>query len=75
MPARGTAAWPDEVALPDPSGDTETMGIRVIKGHFDGLPAALEDIARDGYWPTTFISEPSPPPAVPVRPSASIWSN
>jgi uncharacterized protein YjlB len=40
------------------------MGVVVHKNYFDGLREALEDIARDGYWPTTFVSEPSPPPAV-----------
>lgn len=40
------------------------MGVVVHKQHFDGLREALEDIARDGYWPTTFVSPPSAPPAV-----------
>ena len=40
------------------------MGVTVHKHYFDGLREALEDITRDGYWPTTLLSEPSPPPAI-----------
>ena len=40
------------------------MGVVVHKNYFDGLRGALDDIAKDGYWPTTFVSDPSPPPDV-----------
>ena len=40
------------------------MGVSVKKNYFNGLRGALEDIARDEFWPTTFISEPSAPPDV-----------
>lgn len=40
------------------------MGVRVHKNFFNGLTEALADIAKDQYWPTTLISEPTPPPPV-----------
>ncbi len=40
------------------------MALTVHKNHFSGLREALEDIARDEFWPTTFISPPSAPPDV-----------
>ena len=40
------------------------MRVSVIKNHFEGLPGAMADIAKDGFWPTTLISKPSPPPAL-----------
>lgn len=36
------------------------MGLQVIKNHFVGLNGALADIRRTGYWPTTFVSPPTP---------------
>ena len=32
------------------------MRVSVIKKHFEGLPGAMADIAKDGFWPTTLIS-------------------
>lgn len=43
---------------------TQPMRVSVLKHHFEGLSGAMADIAQEGFWPTTFISKPSPPPAV-----------
>jgi len=36
------------------------MGIQVIENYFSNLDEALDDIRKDGYWPTTFVTEASP---------------
>lgn len=36
------------------------MALRIQKGSFDGLAEALEDLKASGFWPTTFVSGPSP---------------
>ena len=36
------------------------VGLEVIKNQFVGLDGALEDIRATGYWPTTFVSPPTP---------------
>jgi mannose-6-phosphate isomerase-like protein (cupin superfamily) len=36
------------------------MGIEVHSGFFRSLGEALGDIKRNGTWPTTFVSGPSP---------------
>ncbi len=32
----------------------------IDKGYFTSREEVLEDIARTGFWPTTYVSEPSP---------------
>jgi len=36
------------------------MAISIVKGCFDGLPGALEDIRRNELWPTTYVSGATP---------------
>jgi quercetin dioxygenase-like cupin family protein len=36
------------------------MGIEVHKSYFSDLGEALDDIRKDGYWPTTFVTDASP---------------
>ena len=36
--------------------------IRVEKKFHHGLADVMQDIARTGFWPTTLVSPPSPPP-------------
>ena len=61
---RSAAGAGDGTANPEGTRKTRAMRVSVLKNHFEGLPGAMADIARDGFWPTTFISKPSPPPAV-----------
>ena len=34
--------------------------LTVDKGYFRTHQDVMEDIARNGYWPTTYVSDPSP---------------
>lgn len=36
------------------------MAFEVHRHYFETLEQVLEDIKTDGYWPTTFVSKPSP---------------
>ena len=36
--------------------------IRVEKKFHNGLADVMQDIALTGFWPTTLVSPPSPPP-------------
>ena len=36
------------------------MAFDIRKNHFEGLAGALRDIETTGYWPSTFVSPPSP---------------
>jgi mannose-6-phosphate isomerase-like protein (cupin superfamily) len=36
------------------------MGLRIHKGFFRQRAEVLKDLAASGYWPTTFVSGPSP---------------
>ena len=36
--------------------------IHVHKNFHSGLADVMEDIAKTGFWPTTLVSKPSPPP-------------
>jgi uncharacterized protein YjlB len=36
--------------------------IRVEKNFHQGLPDVLEDISQTGFWPSTYVSQPTPPP-------------
>jgi len=36
------------------------MSLEIQRNKFDGLAGALRDIAETGFWPTTFVSPPSP---------------
>ena len=36
------------------------MGLEVVKQFFKDKSEVLEDIKQTGYWPTTYVSDPSP---------------
>ena len=36
------------------------MALEIQKNRFEGLAGALRDVAATGFWPTTFVSPPSP---------------
>ena len=36
------------------------MTIRVEKGFFETKEEVFQDLARTGFWPTTYVSRPSP---------------
>jgi hypothetical protein len=36
------------------------MGVEVYKDFFESLEDVLEDLKKTGFWPTTFVSPPSP---------------
>lgn len=36
------------------------MSVKIYKDFFQGLAEALDDVKKDGYWPTTFVSDASP---------------
>jgi len=38
--------------------------VQVLKQFHDGLDDVLADLRQTGFWPSTFVSEPSPPPDV-----------
>jgi len=40
------------------------MGIEVHRQFFEGLADVMADVGASGFWPTTFVSEPTPTPAV-----------
>ena len=36
------------------------MAVEVLKGFFESRDEVLDDIKASGFWPTTFVSGPSP---------------
>ena len=36
------------------------MGLEVVKQFFKDKSEVLQDIKQTGYWPTTYVSDPSP---------------
>ena len=36
------------------------MAVRIIRGFFTSRAEVMEDLARTGFWPMTFVSPPSP---------------
>ena len=36
------------------------MGLEVLKGYFEKREEVLDDIKASGFWPSTFVSGPSP---------------
>ncbi len=47
----------------DPAAGTH-MALEVLKGFFEKRGEVLDDLKASGYWPTTFVSGPSPGIAV-----------
>lgn len=41
------------------------MGIEIRKGFFETRGEVLDDIKKSGFWPSTYVAEPSP--ALPVH--------
>jgi quercetin dioxygenase-like cupin family protein len=37
------------------------MGIEIQKGFFKTRDDVLDDIKKTGFWPTTYVAQPSPP--------------
>ena len=37
------------------------MGVQIYKHFFDTREEVFDDLKKTGFWPTTFVSKPSPP--------------
>jgi uncharacterized protein YjlB len=47
------SSWQDREMAPQ---------ISVVKQFHNGLPDVLADISTSGFWPSTYVSQPTPPP-------------
>lgn len=36
------------------------MGVRIIRNFFETRAEVMQDLAKTGFWPTTFVSPPAP---------------